>query len=149
MLSQCFNNLFSQLQTQRINLDALLLTWLTLSDEAGQDEASQAPFDASRVPSIPLNLTAVTSLLAALAWSPSLPIRTWVLAFQTLTLTTNLKYSSTSTRGSQSPLETERSLAGAMISDKCMMTVLVKFLSAAASSTSNLASHQNMQASRQ
>ena len=91
MLSVCFNNLFSQLQFQRINLDNLLMTWLTLNEDNSSEENGQNVFDPSRVPSIPLNPTSVTSLLTALAWTPAIPTRTWVLAFQTLTLLANLK----------------------------------------------------------
>ena len=68
MLSTCFNNLFSHLQMHRVNLETLLLTWLTLNDESTGDDTTQVtPFDPSKVPFITLQPAAVSSLLAALA----------------------------------------------------------------------------------
>ena len=56
MLSMCFNNLFTQLPQQRVNLDSLMLTWLTLNEETFLEvKAGDPQFDPSRVPSIPLN----------------------------------------------------------------------------------------------
>ena len=142
MLSTCFNNLFSQLQLHRLNLDALLLTWLTLNDETTQDENNQSVFDPSKVPSIPLNPTAVTSLLAALAWSPNLPIRTWVLAFQTLTLLANLKYPVADSAASSSQ-GSERCLATVMISDSNLTSLLIRFLSGSYSASTTMPGQQH------
>lgn len=154
MLSTCFNNLFSQLQLHRLNLDALLLIWLTLNDDASQDEAAgptnrPAAFDASRTPNIPLNPTAISSLLSALSWLPNLPIRTWVLAFQTLTLLSNLKYPSTeASGGSGSGTQgSERSLATVIVSDSSLMSVLIRFLSGSYSASMTVAGHQSSEVS--
>ena len=142
MLSTCFNNLFSQLQLHRLNLDALLLTWLTLNDETTQDENNQSVFDPTKVPSIPLISTAITSLLAALAWSPNLPIRTWVLAFQTLALLANLKYpmADNAASGNQGG---ERCLATVMISDSNLMSLLIRFLSGSYSASTTMSGQQH------
>ena len=146
MLSTCFNSLFSQLQLHRLNLDALLLTWLTLNDETTQDENNQSVFDPSKIPSIPLNPTAITSLLAALAWSPNLPIRTWVLAFQTLTLLANLKYPAAdgASSGNQG---SERCLATVMISDSNLMSLLIRFLSGSYSASTTMPGQQQTEVS--
>ena len=127
MLSMCFNSLFQQLP--RIDLDSLLLAWLTLDDEACLEVKGEVLFDATRVPSIPLNADAITALLAALAWAPSpVPVRTWVLAFHTLSLAANLKC------GGGSAIEgADRWLAVSMVANPNMMTVLNKFLSTASS----------------
>ena len=58
--------------------------WLTLNEDTTQEENGVCIFDAGRTPSIPLNPQAVTSLLTALGWAPSIPVRTWVLAFQVI-----------------------------------------------------------------
>ena len=58
--------------------------WLTLNEETAQEENGVSVFDAGRIPTIPLSRAAVTSLLTALGWAPSIPVRTWVLAFQVL-----------------------------------------------------------------
>ena len=125
----CFNNLFSQLQFQRINLDNLLMMWLTLNEDSSQEENGQSVFDPSRVPSIPLNPTSVTSLLTALAWTPAIPSRTWVLAFQTLTLLANLRTGDGSVDRETTATTNDTWLATVMVSDSNMMAVLVKFLS--------------------
>ena len=139
MMSTCFNNLFVQLQLQRVNMDVLLLTWLTLNDEPSQDDATAGPpagvqggFDPTRVPSIPLSQAAVTSLLSALAWQPGIPVRTWVLAFQALSLMCNLRCpseDSAGSGGSGSRMGGERWLATVMVADSNIMHVLSKFLS--------------------
>ena len=146
MLSTCFNNLFSQLQPNKLDLDALLLTWLTLNDETTQDENNQSVFDPSKIPSIPLNPTAVTSLLGALAWSPNLPIRTWVLAFRSLTILANLKYAVTDTAASGNQ-GGERCLATVMISDSNLMSLLIKFLSGSYSVSSTMPGQQHAEVS--
>ncbi|CAH1791767.1 unnamed protein product [Owenia fusiformis] len=121
MLSQCFSQLFTQLQLQRVNLDTILELWLTLNDETSLDDNNQVTFDPTRVPSIGLDEQAVTSLLAALAWSPSVAVRTWALAFRTLTLLANVKVSDRVGR--------DKWLATVMVADSNMRAVIVKFLS--------------------
>lgn len=148
MLSTCFNHLFSQLHLRRINLDVLLQIWLTLNDEmAAEDNGGGPVFDPSRVPIITLDQSAVSSLLAALAWSTSVSARTWVLAFQTLTLMANIKYSNDDglAQGGAAAAESantaashlaEKWLASFIITDNNLMTVLVKFLSGSGQQTS-------------
>lgn len=127
-----------QLQMQRVNLDVLLLTWLTLNDEPPQDEngatssasSIQSGFDPTRVPSIPLSQNALSSLLGALAWTPVIPVRTWVLAFQALSLLCNLRC--TQDEVSSVTGRRERWLASVMVLDANLMSVLSKFLSCAA-----------------
>ena len=122
MLSMCFKNLFTQLP--RINLDSLLLAWLTLDDETCFEVKGEVLFDAMRVPSIPLNSHAVSALLAALAWAPSpVPVRKWVLAFHTLKCGGGL--------GRTEQTGGERWLASCMAADLNIMIVLSKFLSSA------------------
>lgn len=145
MLSTCFNHLFSQLHLRRINLDVLLQIWLTLNDETASEDNGGPTFDPSRVPIITLDQSAVSSLLAALAWSPSVSARTWVLAFQTLTLMANIKYSNddglaqggaaAESANTASHLA-EKWLASFIITDNNLMTVLVKFLSGSGQQTS-------------
>ena len=145
MLSMCFNNLFTQLQLQRVNLETLLLTWLTLNDETTQDENNHAVFDPSKIPSIPLNQNAVTSLLAALAWSPTIPVRTWVLAFQCLTLLSNLKCSDVVAGATGGSSGQDKWLATVMVADSNMMSVLIKFLSGTSLNGPVISSHQYTQ----
>ena len=49
MLSICFNNLFAQLSLQRVNIDSLLLAYLTLNDDSNSDDNSQTAFYPSKV----------------------------------------------------------------------------------------------------
>ena len=121
MLSTCFNHLFSQLQ--RIDLETLLQMWFTLNHDipSQEDGTGSSTFDPTVTPNIPLNQGAVTSLLSALSWHPSVSVRTWLLSFQTLSLLANLRVSDGHSG--------DRSLAIVMISDTNMMNVLVKFLS--------------------
>ena len=151
-----------QLPQRRINLDVLLQTWLTLNDDTGADDGvgSGLAFDPSRVPSIPLGPNTVDSLLSAVAWSPSVSVRTWVLTFQTLTLMANLKYSVESgeavrsNRGSMAAggaeaaggateMSSDRWLAAAMVADGNMTSVLRKFLSGASAQSSVASGLQN------
>ncbi|ELT93547.1 hypothetical protein CAPTEDRAFT_223860 [Capitella teleta] len=117
MLSICFNHLFVQLQMHRVNTEALLTAWLTFSDEATQDDAA-CSFDCSSVPSIALSPVAVTSLLNALVLQPAVSLKTWVLAFQVLTLMCNLRCD-----------DDDKWLASVMVSDHNLMRILAKFLS--------------------
>ncbi len=147
MLSLCFNNLFSQLQFQRVNLETLLLTWLTLNEDTTQDENNHPVFDPSKIPSIPLNQNAVTSLLAALAWSPSIPVRTWVLAFQCLTLLSNLKCCESVAGAAGGSGSQDKWLATVMVADSNMMAVLIKFLSGTSLNGPVISTHQHTQVS--
>lgn len=157
MLSICFNNLFAQLSLQRVNVDALLTAYLTLNDEANQDDTSQTAFYPSKAPNISLSPQSVTSLLATLAWSPNVPVRTWVLAFQVLSLLANLKCPSNSsaatptTTSQPSPISAhgsnEKWLSTVMVADSNMMTVLIKFLSGTSLHGPVISSHQYTQVS--
>ena len=146
MLSMCFNSLFSHLQMQRVNLETLLLTWLTLNDEStGEDSNQMTPFDPSKIPFITLQPSAVSSLLQALAMAPSVPVRTWVLAFHTLSLLANTKFSSSQSSAGlhqHMGIVPDRWMANVMVSDPNLMKVLMKFLSC---STVNSTSPSNSQ----
>ena len=130
MLSTCFDHLFGQLaapQQRRINMEALLSTWLMLNDNVTQSENGAPLFDASCIPSIPLSETSVGALLTALAWQPVISVRLWVLALQTLTLLANIKCP-----GDGETMATssgERWLARAILADSNLSAVLVNFLS--------------------
>ena len=124
MLSCAFNDLFSQLLMQRVNLDSLLHLWLTLNEEtSSEDNSGQSTFDSSRCPSVPLSVTSVSNLLACVTLTPNVPIQTWVLVFQSLTLLANLKISSEMEGG------IERSMVVAMLADSNLVPMITKFLS--------------------
>ena len=125
MLSRAYDDLFGQLPLQRVNMDSLLQLWLTLNEENIMDNNTQHRlFDPSRIPIIPLSMTSVKNLLAAVATSPALPIRTWVMVFQCLTLTSNLKVS-----GEEAGME--RSMVVPMIGDPNLVALVTRFLSGA------------------
>uniref|UniRef100_A0A6Q2Y0Y6 Dual E2 ubiquitin-conjugating enzyme/E3 ubiquitin-protein ligase BIRC6 n=1 Tax=Esox lucius TaxID=8010 RepID=A0A6Q2Y0Y6_ESOLU len=129
MLSTCFNKLFSMLQVHHVQLESLLQLWLTLSlnscsggsEESGSDIFM---FNASRVPTIPLNQASISSFLTVLAWYPNTSLRTWCLVLHSLTLMTNMP-SSVSSSGMGAP----ESMAQQMVSDPTLVHVLVRFLS--------------------
>ena len=126
MLSTCFNALFCH----RVNLDTLLLLWLTLNEDGSQEESALCTFDSSRVPTIPLSETAISSLLESLVHSPFIPVRTWVLTFQCLTLSANLKYTPQGdTAAAASSVGPEKWLAQAMLADPNLINIFLKFLS--------------------
>ena len=147
MLSQCFNNLFVQLQLCRVNLDTLLNLWLTLNEDTGQDESGHHNgFHPSHTPSIPLKPAAVTSLLQTLAWTPNIPVKSWVLSFQTLSMLTNLKCSESSAAASASGSGGgEQWLASIMVADSNLVSTLVKFLSGSTMPGPLASSHQYTQ----
>ena len=124
MLSCAFNDLFSQLLLQRVNLDSLLHLWLTLNEEPSSDDSNgQSMFDPTRSPTIPLSVTSVSNLLASVALTPNIPIQTWVLVFQSLTILANLKISSETEGG------IERSMVVAILADSNLVPMITKFLS--------------------
>ncbi|KAL4237916.1 Baculoviral IAP repeat-containing protein 6 [Mactra antiquata] len=121
MLSSAYNNLFSQILLRRVSMDPLLQLWLTLNEESSIEttDSSQPQFDSSRSPMITMSVTSVTNLLASVAMQPSLPVRTWVLVFQSLTLLANQKIGS----------EGQRSMVVAMLGDGNLVAIITKFLS--------------------
>ncbi|KAL0964404.1 hypothetical protein UPYG_G00323370 [Umbra pygmaea] len=129
MLSACFNKLFSMLQVHHVQLESLLQLWLTLSlnscsggsEEGGSDIFM---FNASRVPTIPLNQASISSFLTVLAWYPNTSLRTWCLVLHSLTLMTNMP-----SNASSSGLGAPESTAQQMVSDPTLVHVLVRFLS--------------------
>ncbi|XP_030643061.1 baculoviral IAP repeat-containing protein 6 [Chanos chanos] len=129
MLSVCFNKLFSMLQVHHVQLESLLQLWLTLSlnSSSGSSEESGSDvflFNASRVPTIPLNQASISSFLSVLAWYPNTSLRTWCLVLHSLTLMTNMPVSASSSgRG------VHESTAQQMVSDPILVHVLVRFLS--------------------
>lgn len=152
MLSTCFNNLFSQLHLRRINLNILLQTWLTLSDDTSSEDSGCQAFDPCRIPTITSDPHAVSSLLSALASSSSVAARTWILAFETLTLMANIRYSTdrgVAVGGTAEPAGAGASqfpdkwLASFIITDNNLMAVLIKFLSSSGQQTSVVPIVQN------
>ncbi|XP_029377805.1 baculoviral IAP repeat-containing protein 6 isoform X4 [Echeneis naucrates] len=139
MLSACFNKLFSMLQVHHVQLESLLQLWLTLSlntcsgssEETGSDIFL---FNASRVPTIPLNQASISSFLSVLAWYPNTSLRTWCLVLHSLTLMTNM-----SACASSSGMSSQESTAQQMVSDPTLVHVLVRFLSG--SSTNGTSQH--------
>uniref|UniRef100_A0A8K9UWY4 Dual E2 ubiquitin-conjugating enzyme/E3 ubiquitin-protein ligase BIRC6 n=1 Tax=Oncorhynchus mykiss TaxID=8022 RepID=A0A8K9UWY4_ONCMY len=129
MLSACFNKLFSMLQVHHVQMESLLQLWLTLSlnscsggtEESGSDIFL---FNASRVPTIPLNQASINSFLSVLAWYPNTSLRTWCLVLHSLTLMTNMPSSASS-----SGMGAHESTAQQMVSDPTLVHVLVRFLS--------------------
>ncbi|XP_064788432.1 baculoviral IAP repeat-containing protein 6 isoform X18 [Oncorhynchus masou masou] len=129
MLSACFNKLFSMLQVHHVQLESMLQLWLTLSlnscsggtEESGSDIFM---FNASRVPTIPLNQASISSFLSVLAWYPNTSLRTWCLVLHSLTLMTNMPSSASS-----SGMGAHDSTAQQMVSDPTLVHVLVRFLS--------------------
>ncbi|XP_028279451.1 baculoviral IAP repeat-containing protein 6 isoform X1 [Parambassis ranga] len=129
ILSSCFNKLFSMLQVHHVQLESLLQLWLTLSLNtcSGSSEESGSDiflFNASRVPTIPLNQASISSFLTVLAWYPNTSLRTWCLVLHSLTLMTNMP-ACTSSNG----MSTQESTAQQMVSDPTLVHVLVRFLS--------------------
>ncbi|KAJ8418302.1 hypothetical protein AAFF_G00140110 [Aldrovandia affinis] len=130
MLSACFNKLFSMLQVHHVQLESLLQLWLTLSlnscsggsEENGSDVFM---FNASRVPTIPLNQASISSFLTVLAWYPNTSLRTWCLVLHSLTLMTNMQHSPASSNA----MGAHESTAQQMVSDPTLVHVLVRFLS--------------------
>ncbi|KAI9525107.1 Baculoviral IAP repeat-containing protein 6 [Dissostichus eleginoides] len=141
MLSGCFNKLFSMLQVHHVQLESLLQLWLTLSlntcstgtEESGSDIFM---FNASRVPTIPLNQASISSFLTVLAWYPNTSLRTWCLVLHSLTLMTNMPAC-----GSSSGMSSQESTAQQMVSDPTLVHVLVRFLSG--SSTNGTSQHSS------
>uniref|UniRef100_A0A4W3K7A1 Dual E2 ubiquitin-conjugating enzyme/E3 ubiquitin-protein ligase BIRC6 n=1 Tax=Callorhinchus milii TaxID=7868 RepID=A0A4W3K7A1_CALMI len=129
MLSACFNKLFSMLQVHHVQLESLLQLWLTLSMNAcsvGSEDtgADIFLFNASRVPTIPLNQASISSLLTILAWYPNTSLRTWCLVLHSLTLMTNMQLN-----GVTNKINPAESTAQLMVSDPNMIHVLVRFFS--------------------
>uniref|UniRef100_A0AAX7SCW2 Dual E2 ubiquitin-conjugating enzyme/E3 ubiquitin-protein ligase BIRC6 n=1 Tax=Astatotilapia calliptera TaxID=8154 RepID=A0AAX7SCW2_ASTCA len=136
ILSACFNKLFSMLLVHHVQLESLLQLWLTLSlntcsggsEESGSDIFL---FNASRVPTIPLNQASISSFLTVLAWYPNTSLRTWCLVLHSLTLMTNMPACGHS----------QESTAQQMVSDPNLIHVLVRFLSG--SSTNGTSQHSS------
>ncbi|XP_019627384.1 PREDICTED: LOW QUALITY PROTEIN: baculoviral IAP repeat-containing protein 6-like [Branchiostoma belcheri] len=125
VLSTCFNHLFGQLQLQRVQLDLLLQLWLTLNENG---EGTSSGFDSSKVPTIPLNEGSISSLLSCLSWFPNMPVRSWCLAWNTLSLMANIRTPALQA----SPLDTSDIwLASSIIADGNVIPVVVRFLSGA------------------
>ncbi|GCB61656.1 dual E2 ubiquitin-conjugating enzyme/E3 ubiquitin-protein ligase BIRC6 isoform X1 [Scyliorhinus torazame] len=130
MLSACFNKLFSMLQVHHVQLESLLQLWLTLSMNAcsvGNEDAGADVFlfNASRVPTIPLNQASISSLLTVLAWYPNTSLRTWCLVLHSLTLMTNMQLNVAPSNS----MVLQENTAQVMVSDPNMIHVLVRFFS--------------------
>ncbi|XP_058880863.1 baculoviral IAP repeat-containing protein 6-like isoform X4 [Acipenser ruthenus] len=130
MLSACFNKLFSMLQVHHVQLESLLQLWLTLSfnsSSTGNEESGSDVFlfNASRIPTIPLNQASITSFLTVLAWYPNTSLRTWCLVLHSLTLMTNMQLNSATSNA----MGGHESTAQLIVSDPNLIHVLVRFLS--------------------
>ncbi|KAM4600039.1 dual E2 ubiquitin-conjugating enzyme/E3 ubiquitin-protein ligase BIRC6 isoform 3-T3 [Fundulus diaphanus] len=141
ILSACFNKLFSMLQVHHVQLESLLQLWLTLSlntcSGASEDSGSDIfLFNASRVPTIPLNHASISSFISVLAWYPSTSLRTWCLVLHSLTLMTNMPLSASS-----SVMNCQDCTAQQMVSEPTLVHVLVRFLSS--SSTNGTSQHSS------
>ncbi|CAH1128208.1 unnamed protein product [Ceutorhynchus assimilis] len=85
MLSFCFDELFSQMQTMSPSkIENVLHLWLTLNSTRKDEK-----FDSSTMPVVLITVDAVNALISALAWVPGLSLTTWCLGLQTLTLVCN------------------------------------------------------------
>ncbi|XP_022103700.1 LOW QUALITY PROTEIN: baculoviral IAP repeat-containing protein 6-like [Acanthaster planci] len=121
MLSSCFDQLFTRLRTNQVNLDALLKLWLTVNEVGQESESKQEGFfDTSLVPVVTLSADSIGCLLHALAWNVNLPVHTWCLAFHCLLALVNSK---TEVDGKQ------QSAANVILSHGSLIAVLVHFLS--------------------
>ncbi|XP_054605954.2 dual E2 ubiquitin-conjugating enzyme/E3 ubiquitin-protein ligase BIRC6 isoform X4 [Nothobranchius furzeri] len=141
ILSACFNKLFSMLQVHHVQLESLLQLWLTLSlntCSGGSEESGSEIFlfNASRVPTIPLNQASISSFLSVLAWYPNTSLRAWCLVLHSLTLMTNMPACASS-----SGMSSQESSAQQMVSDSNLLHVLVRFLSS--SNTNGMSQHSS------
>ena len=132
-LSACFSSLFARLPSGRVSLEVLLQTWLLLNDDgtscSTDGAGASVNFDTTRAPVIALDRAAVAGLLSALVTLPTVSPRIWVLAFQTLSLLTNMRHTD------ELP-GMDRRKSSAIITDSNMSVVLRRFLSDAPVSTS-------------
>ncbi|XP_033127778.1 baculoviral IAP repeat-containing protein 6-like isoform X2 [Anneissia japonica] len=126
MLTVCFNQLFGDLQSQRINMEALLQLWLTLNINAAtalELKQESKKFNASLVPTITLSQESMSHILACLARQPNTPLQTWCLTFQSLCCLANSR--------SQDTEEVVEAvwMANAMVEDPNLLCTLVQFFS--------------------
>ncbi|XP_071961824.1 dual E2 ubiquitin-conjugating enzyme/E3 ubiquitin-protein ligase BIRC6-like isoform X2 [Antedon mediterranea] len=126
MLTVCFNQLFGEIQNQRVNLEALLQLWLTLNINATtvlEHKQESKKFNASLVPTIPLLQDSMSNLLACLARQPNTHLQTWCLTFQTLCCLANSRC--------HDPEETSEAvwMANLMVEDHNLLLALVQFFS--------------------
>ncbi|KAI8505639.1 Baculoviral IAP repeat-containing protein 6 [Branchiostoma belcheri] len=85
-------------------------------------------FNHLKVPTIPLNEGSISSLLSCLSWFPNMPVRSWCLAWNTLSLMANIRTPALQA----SPLDTSDIwLASSIIADGNVIPVVVRFLSGA------------------
>ncbi|XP_029637353.1 baculoviral IAP repeat-containing protein 6 isoform X1 [Octopus sinensis] len=127
MLCMCYDHMTSQLLSQQVHLDTLLQLWLMLNEDSNHEDAGVSSgqpvvFDSSKTPLIMLNPSFVNTLLEALSYMPNIPVRTWVLAFQTLTLLCNQWVS-------HGNLTVGKPMASVILSNPNFMNVLIRFLS--------------------
>ena len=128
MLSKCFNQLFGQLQYHKVQLDSLLQLWLQILETNPEVEKQDSTFDATVVPSIPLNQGSLNKLLASLAWQLNMPVHTWCLAFHALSALANSKDDAgVNGAGIDAP-----SMADIIVRDTNLLPALVHFLSGSA-----------------
>ena len=127
MLSKCFNQLFGQLQYNRVQLDSLLQLWLQLLEANPDVEKQDNSFDSTVVPSIPLNQSSMNKLVASLAWQLNMPVHTWCLAFHALSAMANSREDMSGGLDSSPP-----SMANLIVMDTNLLPALVHFLSGSA-----------------
>ncbi|GAB1609836.1 baculoviral IAP repeat-containing protein 6-like isoform X2 [Argonauta hians] len=127
MLSLCYDHMTPQLLSQQVHLDTLLQLWLMLNEDSSHEDTGvsggqPAVFDASKTPLIRLNPSFVNTLLEALSFMANIPVRTWVLAFQSLTLLCNQWLS-------HSSMTAGKPMASVILSNSNFMNVMKRFLS--------------------
>ncbi|KAK6180714.1 hypothetical protein SNE40_008714 [Patella caerulea] len=142
MLSECFNRLFGQLVTNRVNLETVLHHWLILNDESHEEASGQTIFNSSRIPTITLNPASVSNLIDAVVMAPNPPVRTWVLVFQTLCLLANQKTPCEGSVSAGSTTPQEISMVTVILANSNLNPLLTKFLSGTSSSGPSAAGAQ-------
>ncbi|KAG8262290.1 Baculoviral IAP repeat-containing protein 6 [Homalodisca vitripennis] len=129
MLRLCFDKIFLDLTSKESgsSLELVLQLWLTLNLDNPLEPSDSRAFDSSIVPTVALSPAAISGLISVLASRAAVSVRCWCLAFQTLTLVSNLP-SSHSDNSLDSSLQR---MASAIVSDANFSQLLLSFFSSA------------------
>ncbi|KAI5706497.1 hypothetical protein M8J75_008669 [Diaphorina citri] len=145
MLSNCFNVLFSELDTLTgwSNVEQILELWLTLngSGKSSGEDSTGRKFNASFVPVIGLSAQSISTLIRALTLRPNVSLRTWCLSFETLTLATNtpITTSGPNTDPSGDASNALVGMARVIINEPSFVKMMFTFLSSSQLKTNQLA----------